>query len=693
MSSSMQISGLVSGLDTASIIQQLIAIDSQPMNLLKQQQDVLNWQSNLLSSIKTNLFNLQQAVANLTLPATYSGRTTTSSDQAVATATAQNGAVNASYTVNVSQVATATTYVSSVLGSQGGQGWSSGQALVKTAGGYLSGNPADYNAQFGASSPNLGYFYINNARIDVTATDTINTIINKITASNAGVTASIVNDGTGDHVVLTQKSVGASKTININAGTGGMLTALHLDTATVTTAGQDADENRPLNQTALFSGMSSGYFSINGNFIYVDSANDTLNTVIAKINQSNAGVIASFDSNTKRITLTARTVGAGDITFGTFPGSDSTDFVARADLKAVNGTTGAIDPVKGGKLPGQEAQATINGSAVVTKNGQTTVNNVTFNLLSIGTTVVTVQNDVDKAVDAVKNFITQYNTVNDQLQAVLTDTPVKNPQSDADRQHGILFGDAMLTSLQYSLRGLLSATVSGVNSAYSQLSQIGITTGAVGSSVDQAKQGDLVLDENKLRQALADDPDAVASLLGKSNMVYGETITVPLGGGTTFNLQNKSLSQTFAPQVTVNGVTYTLVSGDMDAGQNQFTVDYTNGTITFSHALNAGDQISASYNYDTTHAGIATQFQNLLANYTRYGGTFDGRIGPSGSIPAQVKDLSDQIDSYQRRLDMEQQTLYNQFTAMELALNTLKNQGNWLTAQLNSLSSYNSSTK
>lgn len=658
-----------------------MAVASQPMVAMQQQQNVLNWQSNLLSSVKTNLFNLQQAAAKLTLPTTFSGRIAVSSNQAVATATVQNGAVNASYTVNVTQVATATTYVSSALGSHGGQGWSGGQALVKTAGGYLSGNSADYNAQFGDTSANIGYFTVNGARIDVTATDTINTIVNKITASNAGVTAAIANDGTGDHVVLTQKTVGASQTINIAAGAGSILNTLHLDTATVTTPGQDADENRPLNQTALFSGMKSGYFSINGNFIYVDSAKDTLNSVLAKINQSNAGVIASFDSNTKRITLTAKTVGSGAITFGSYPGTDSTDFVARADLAATYGT----------KLPGQDAQATINGASVATKNGQATVNGVTFNLLSVGTTVVNVQNDADTAVKAVQDFITKYNAVNDQLQAVLTDMPVKNPQTDADRQHGILFGDAMLTSLQYSLRNLLSSTVNGVNAAYSQLSQIGITTGAVGSSVDQAKQGDLVLDENKLRQALAANPDAVASLLGKSNMAYGETITVPAGGGTAFNLQNKPVSQTFPPQVTVNGVAYTLVSGAMDAGKNQFTVDYASGALTFSHALNAGDQISVTYNYDTAHAGIATQFENLLTGYTQYGGTFDSRIGPSGSIPAQVKDIGDQMASFQRRLDMEQQTLYNQFNAMEVALNTLKNQGNWLTAQLNSLPGYGSS--
>lgn len=725
MSSGMNVSGLASGIDTASIIQKLMSIESQPLTAMQSQQTRLQNQSNALSAIKSSIFALQQSVANLTLSSTFTGRTTTTSDSKVVTATAQNGAVNASYAVHVTSVATTATYVSSKLGTQvaGAPGWSVGTALVKQ-GSTAVANPLvtaaqGLNTQFTAGSADLGFFTINNARIDVTATDTVNTVLNKITASSAGVKATL---DASNHVVLTQKNVGASPKITIANGSGNMLQDLGIlqadnvtdNTTIVAGTGTDADENKALQDTALFGGatpMGSGYFSINGTYIYVDSTKDTLNTVISKINQSAAGVIASFDSTSKQITLTSKTVGAGDITFGSCPGTDSIDFVKRADLNPANAqpVAGVLPPISatlGGKLAGVDAVVTINGTSVTTKNGAATVNgiNFTFSGVSSGAdTVITVANDTDKTVNAVKDFVTQYNTINDQIQSALTTQPIKNATSDADKNVGLLFGDSLLRSLGDSLRSLLSQTISGGNPDYSQLSQIGLTTGAPGLSVGDAKKGTLVLDEQKLRQALSANSAAVADLLGKSNTVYAETSTVAAGGSSTVSLANKPISKSFTPQVTVDGVSYTLNNGTLSTKKNvnEFSVDYTTGILTFHRTdatgatiatpLNAGAKVSVNYAYDTTHSGIALQMKNLLAQTTTYGGSFDARIGSNGSIKNQIKDLNDQITSMQARLAIRQATLEKQFTAMETTLSKLKNQGNWFASQVGSSSSSSSS--
>ena len=55
-----------------------------------------------------------------------------------------------------------------------------------------------------------------------------------------------------------------------------------------------------------------------------------------------------------------------------------------------------------------------------------------------------------------------------------------------------------------------------------------------------------------------------------------------------------------------------------------------------------------------------------------------------------AKDIQSQIDAWTLRLQARQQTLTNQFTAMETALGTLKNQASWLTSQINQLPSYSS---
>ncbi|MGY1689567.1 flagellar filament capping protein FliD [Geodermatophilus sp. SYSU D01105] len=54
-------------------------------------------------------------------------------------------------------------------------------------------------------------------------------------------------------------------------------------------------------------------------------------------------------------------------------------------------------------------------------------------------------------------------------------------------------------------------------------------------------------------------------------------------------------------------------------------------------------------------------------------------------------DLEDQVEAWDRRLEIRRASLTAQFTAMETALATLKSQGSWLSAQLGSLPSTSSS--
>lgn len=118
-------------------------------------------------------------------------------------------------------------------------------------------------------------------------------------------------------------------------------------------------------------------------------------------------------------------------------------------------------------------------------------------------TRLTVGQDLDKAVKAIKAFVDEYNRV---WQAN------RNKQSwDKDTKQGaVLFGDSALNGIQYRLRGLVTGPIDGVSGPWSTLAQIGISTGKVGTGV--AADGTLHLDEIKLREALQEDPEAVATL-------------------------------------------------------------------------------------------------------------------------------------------------------------------------------------
>ncbi|NLG87401.1 MAG: flagellar filament capping protein FliD [Firmicutes bacterium] len=118
-------------------------------------------------------------------------------------------------------------------------------------------------------------------------------------------------------------------------------------------------------------------------------------------------------------------------------------------------------------------------------------------------TKLTVEQDVDKAVQAVKAFVDEYNRVwqaNRSKQAWDKDT----------KQGALLFGDSTLNGIQYRLRGLVTSPIDGASGPWSMLVQIGISTGKVGTGV--AADGTLYIDETKLREALQEDPEAVAAL-------------------------------------------------------------------------------------------------------------------------------------------------------------------------------------
>jgi flagellar hook-associated protein 2 len=83
---------------------------------------------------------------------------------------------------------------------------------------------------------------------------------------------------------------------------------------------------------------------------------------------------------------------------------------------------------------------------------------------------------------------------------------------------GALYGDTGLISMQSQLRQAMSSTFAVGNAAtLDDFTDIGISSGKLGSSVEQAKSGLLQIDETKLADAIAKDPQAVQRLMGTAD--------------------------------------------------------------------------------------------------------------------------------------------------------------------------------
>lgn len=109
-----RIVGLASGLDTDTIIENLMAVKKAPLNKLYQKKQLLQWQQegyrSVISAIKgfyDTYFNSLNPATNMTSTSAYKKFTASSTDSAVVTAAANADAIAGTHTIKVKQLATA----------------------------------------------------------------------------------------------------------------------------------------------------------------------------------------------------------------------------------------------------------------------------------------------------------------------------------------------------------------------------------------------------------------------------------------------------------------------------------------------------------------------------------------------------------------------------------------------------------
>lgn len=144
-----------------------------------------------------------------------------------------------------------------------------------------------------------GSFEINGVEIAVNGDDTINTVLARIDASEAGVSASF--DSASETVRLTQHETGSAYDIVIENDTSGFVAAAKLTGSAV--AGLDTEAFTPMALTSALSGVSAGTLRINGGSVAFDPATDSLADVVARIDAADVGVSARLINDNQRLLL------------------------------------------------------------------------------------------------------------------------------------------------------------------------------------------------------------------------------------------------------------------------------------------------------------------------------------------------------------------------------------------------------
>lgn len=155
-------------------------------------------------------------------------------------------------------------------------------------------------------------------------------------------------------------------------------------------------------------------------------------------------------------------------------------------------------------VEGQSAEFTLDGIPMKRNSNNPTdvVDGVTFNFKKADaskTITLGLTNDTDKELSAVKDFVSQYNSV----MSFLSEKMDVGDPSKSDNTTGALAGDSTLISLQSKLQ----STVLGGKSVN------GVSASTLGLSVD--RNGTLSLDETKFKAQLAKDPNSVKDFFFK----------------------------------------------------------------------------------------------------------------------------------------------------------------------------------
>lgn len=447
--------GLASGIDTNSVISQMLAVARRPMDLAARQQNVLRVKADAFGKVTSALSSLQSKAATLNDANLFRNRSATvlakDVDANKVTVSAATTAAVGSFEFAVSSIATSTRVSSAAAAGQAvdadaaldeagfvtamtagtftvaGTQFTIDEATATTLAGASVG--AGVTAAVVLASAGLditpaasGQFSINGTTINWANTDTIDDVIGYINASAAGVTASF-DSGTGAFT-LTHNTVGAGETITVSDVTGNFLQAMKIvDGSNVVVATETAGTDMP-----------------------------SLNEIIDDINNAAIGVTATLVNDAAGRVNALQLTAASTITLGA--GSDTSNFLAAASLlESPSGTTRTSQRGLGGTDVSADLSDARLTTALTQSTGTFSINGVSIDW---DATTDSLSNIVSRINSAGAGVTASYDPFEDRIRLV-ADTTGSVAISVSDTAGNLL------TSL-----GLVGATQTlGANAAYS----------------------------------------------------------------------------------------------------------------------------------------------------------------------------------------------------------------------------------
>lgn len=726
-----RITGLATGMDTDAIIKKLMDANKVPLTKLEKSETKVEWQRQALLDINSKMLTFRTTTLDMKLQGTYKMYNATSSSASDVTASATTDAEEGTYGICVEKLATKTKLSGTVRDDslRGSTVYNdtlnlSGKEFKITFNGETKTVSFDNNEDYNFSDDSV-------AAEDITRM--LQAKIDDVFGANQiEVTAS------GDfwpeyEFSFTPTSTAISKNIVLGKGAEGKDALAVMGFADGTT--NVFDRSRKLSDIALadFNGDTMTLCVNNKEFTF--TKDQSINDVITTINKDvDADVTIAYDEMNKRFSIERDTSGEGRqltlkdaASLVDAPTYSGTAFWGALGINPRNSATNGENAVIYVTTP--DGRRT--GAMEVTSNNFT-YKGISMTLIKADPTKevsITVEKDVDGIYKKIENFVNSYNDMLTTLnKAYKEEATGYEPLTDEEREglsetqeeqwetkakEGILRRDTTIGSAITSMRSAVTSAVNGLD--IDSLFKIGISTSSY-DSVNSENNGKLVINEDKLKQAIKDDINGVADLFSatpkqiQGNKLDNEVINLTdqsfsvTYGGTTKAIELDGAFNLADGKERSNFEDYMKSKFEAAFGTGAVSVSYSGGKILFNSLRNVGltfnststdplerDNALESFGlqdgakYDPTQRGFAVQIYDIatttMSNIVDKAGA-TATIVDSSVLGKKLDKIKDSIDSLEDKLQRLEDRYYNQFAAMEDAISKMNSQSSSLTSML-----------
>jgi len=647
------------------MITKLMAVESQPLTALKTKETNTNAKLTALGTVKSALSTFQATMQGLSYATTYQNINSSVADATVATANASSIAKTGTYSLEVTKLAQAQKLVAAGKDSATN---TIGNGVISFDFGTISGATLDDTTKkySGATFTSAGTG-VKTVTIDA-ANNSLSGIREAINNAAIGVTATIVNDGSGSpyRLALTVQNSGKANSLKISTTGDSALSALMNNDPAGT---QGFQENATAQNAEL---------KVDG--IAVTKASNSVSDVIAGVTIS---LLKTNKDSATSITVLRDTSKVTEAV-NSFVSAYNEVSKTMKDLVAYNATT--------------KVGAVLNGEGTI-RDIQTQLRKVLSSAVTGGTNTLTMlpqagvsfQKDGTLAIDSTKlqSALTNYpndfaslfgsnGSATDSLASFVSSTSSSKPGTYALNisqlaTQGSIVGTSAaglnLTSsnntLQVKLDGVtatitLNAATYGSAAALATEIQSKINSAASftavgsGAKVSVSDDGTLTITSNRYGSA---SNASITGGNGQANLNMGTGASIAVGVDVAGSINGVA--------ATGSGQLLTGASGDT----NGIRVSITGGSL--------GTRGSVSYSQ-----GYAYQFDSLLTSILGESGSIATRID---GINTTLADMSKQETTWNGRLTAMEKRYRTQFSALETLLSNMNSTSTYLTQQLDSL--------